>query len=185
MRRRLCSSIVAVAAAFSFIAGPALADVVATHGGNGLAVTINDVAANVHFDFDPNGCDSNIPCLVITAGNGMIGATVSADGDCKAQSSAQVGSIQCPAAGVPSITFLFKNGGTWAAYAGGGGQHAHPCSPVPVTVQTGPDGGMVSVDSWNGYPETVICDSPKTMFTGIEADAADTVRGSCSSIVRH
>jgi hypothetical protein len=93
--------------------------------------------------------------------------------------------ILCPAAAASSITFLFKKGGSWSAYGGGGGQHTGPCSPVPVTVQTGPDGLTVVVTSWDGCPETVICDSPATMFTAVEADAADTIRGTCSSIVRH
>ncbi|MFZ0394480.1 MAG: hypothetical protein WCF17_19235 [Terracidiphilus sp.] len=54
-----------------------------------------------------------------------------------------------------------------------------------MTIKTRPDGGMVSVNSWNGCTETVICDSPASMFTVVEADAADVIRGTCSSIVRH
>jgi hypothetical protein len=188
MQHRRCSSIVALAAAFAFVASPVLADGVdVTESASGLVVTISTEAANIHFDFVPEGCDGHTPCLLIGAGVGTGGTPVSASGNCTARQGGDMApsGIECPAAAASSITFVFKKGGTWSAYEGGGGQHTGPCSPVPVTVQTGPDGLAVVVTSWDGCPETVICDSPKTMFTAVEADAADTIRGTCSSIVRH
>jgi len=72
---------------------------------------------------------------------------------------------------------------TWSAYAAGGGEHAGgPCSPAPVIVATGSGGGAMSVD---GCAETVICNSPASEFTAAEVDAADTLRGTCSSVVKH
>jgi len=189
MQYRRCSSIVALASAFAFVASPALADggVDVTESAGGLVVTISAEAANIHFDFVPEGCaDGHTPCLMIGAGVGTGGIPVSASGSCTAQQGGDMAAsgIECPAT-TSSITFIFKKGGTWSAYEGGGGQHTGPCSPVPVTVQTGPGGPAVVVTSWDGCPETVICDSPKTVFAAVEADAADTIRGTCSSIVRH
>ena len=188
MQYRRCSSIVALAAAFTFVASPALADGVdVTESAGGLVVTISTEAANIHFDYVPAGCNASVPCLVINAGVGMNGTPVSASGSCIAQQGGETApsAIMCPASAASSITFVFKKGGTWSAYEGGGGQHTGPCSPVPVTVQTGPDGPAVVVTSWDGCPETVICDSPATVLAAVEADAADTIRGTCSSIVRH
>jgi hypothetical protein len=180
----------ALAAMVAFAAGPALADVSVTRGsGNGLVATIDGPATNVHFTYTLAGCTSiKVPCYRITAGYGSTGTPVSAAaGGCTAQSADSPPSvIECPAAGVISILFLFKGGGTWAAYEGGGGQHsAGPCSPAPVTVETGPPGPIVSVESWNACTETVICSSTVGVLTGVDADAGDTVRGPCFSIVRH
>jgi hypothetical protein len=117
----------------------------------------------------------------------MAGVPVSAGGGCKAQQGNETtpSAIQCPVSAVSSVAFLFKKGGGWSAYAGGGGQHAGGCSPVPVTVRSGPDGLTVSINSWNGCKETIYCDSPASMFVAVEADADDVINGKCSSVVRH
>jgi len=188
MQHRRWSFSVALAAAFALVASPVLADGVdVTESAGGLVVTISTEADNIHFDFVPEGCDDgHTPCLTIGSFVGTGGIPVSASGSCTAQQGGDMAAsgIECPAT-TSSITFIFKKGGTWSAYEGGGGQHTGPCSPVPVTVQTGPGGPAVVVTSWDGCPETVICDSPKTVFAAVEADAADTIRGTCSSIVRH
>ncbi len=192
--RRLCSPFVvcaALVAALTLTAVPALASdgvEVTKAGGGELVVTISTEAANVHFNYNPSGCGSNVPCMEITAGQGMVGTPVSANGGCEAKvgNAYTPSAIVCPASGVSSVTFAFKNGGTWSAYAGGGGQHAGgPCSPVPVTVKTGPGGGAISVNAWNGCPESVVCDSPPSVFSAVESDAADMIKGKCSSMLRH
>jgi hypothetical protein len=191
MRRAQVCAFLAAVAAVAFAAGPALAadgvDVGLGSGGE-LLVTVNTEAANVHFTFNPVGCGSNVPCYEITAGQGMVGTPVTAAGNCQPQmgNGYAPSAIQCPAAGVNAVTFVFKNGGTWSAYAGGGGEHAGgPCAPALVTVQTGPGGPTVSVNSWDGCPETVICNSPAAVIAAAEVDAADTVRGTCSALIRH
>ena len=179
----------ALAAALVLAPVAAFADNDVTAGkssGGELLVTVNAEAANVHFTFNPVGCGANTPCYEITAGNGMVGVPVQAGGDCKAQTGQGQSGIECPAAGVNSIRFVFKAGGTWSSYAGSGGEHAGgPCSPAPVTVETGSGGGAMSVNAWNGCTETVICNSPASEFTAAEVDAADTLRGTCSSVVKH
>jgi hypothetical protein len=181
------SGFVASVAVLALAAAPALADGVdAALDSGGLLITVSTEAANVHFSYHLS-CADNAPCYEINAGVGPTGTPVTAGGGCKAQMGNELtpSVIQCPVAGINAITFVFKNGGTWAAYEGGGGQHAAgPCSPVPVTVETGP-GPMTSVDSWDGCPETVICNGSGSAFTGAEVDAADTLRGTCSSVVRH
>lgn len=179
----------ATVAALALAAGPALAaDGVDVSRGsdNGLLVTVN-TDANVRFTFNPVGCGlAHVPCYEITAGNGTVGVPVQAGGNCGAQTDPEQSAIQCPAEGVSAITFVFKAGGTWSAYTGGGGEHAGgPCSPAPVTVQTGSGGDTVSVSAWDGCPETVICNSPASELTTAEVDAADTLRGTCSSVIRH
>jgi hypothetical protein len=156
--------------------------------GGDLQVTIEAEAANVHFTYDEKGCDADVPCLHIDAGQSTAGVPVSAGGPCvaRAGSDDRISTIDCKAQGVTSITFLFKKGGGWASYQGNGGEHAGgPCSPVPVTVYTGPDGGVVSVAAWNGCADTIVCDSPAGMMTGVEADASDVIRGTCVSVIRH
>jgi hypothetical protein len=191
MRRLLLQAIRlgTLAAVFTLFAHPVFAQgVVVSQTGSDLLVTISAEAANIAFTFTLNGCDNNVPCFQIGAGTGMVGIPVSAGAGCKAKmgNAFTPSGIECPASGIGSITFQFMKGGTWAAYAGGGGQHAGgPCSPAPVTIKTGPDGGMVSVNSWNGCKETVICNSPASMFTAVEADNADEIRGTCSSVIRH
>jgi len=179
----------ALAAVFTLFTRAVLAQgVVVSQVGPDLLVTISAEAANIVFTFSQNGCDNNIPCFEIGAGQGMAGVPVSAGGGCQAKmgNAYTPSGIECPASGIGSITFQFMKGGTWAAYAGGGGQHTGgPCSPAPVTIKTGADGEVVSVNSWNGCKETVICNSPASMFTAVEADNADEIRGTCSSIVRH
>ncbi|HXQ45644.1 MAG TPA: hypothetical protein VN806_03460 [Caulobacteraceae bacterium] len=192
MRRQAFTGIVlATIGALALAAGPALAaDGVDVSRGsdNGLVVTVYTEAANVHFSFNPVGCGSNIPCYEITAGTGMVGTPVTAGGGCNAQNGNGYtpSAVVCPAEGVSSITFVFKAGGTWSSYAGSGGEHASgPRSPAPVTVQTGSGGGAMSVNSWNGCHETVICNSSAAEFTAAEVDAADTLRGTCSSVIKH
>ncbi len=179
----------ALAAVFTLFTHAVLAQgVVVSKAGPDLLVTVNTEAANIVFTFTLNGCDNNVSCFQIGAGVGMVGIPVSAGAGCQAKmgNAYTPSGIECPASGIGTITFQFTKGGTWAAYAGGGGQHAGgPCSPASVTIKTGPDGGMVSVNSWNGCKETVICDSPTSMFTAVEADNADEIRGKCSAIVRH
>jgi hypothetical protein len=187
------ASVAAVAAAFALVAGQAMAEdgVVVTQGsGNDLLVTVYTEAANVHFEYTPGGvcAGTNAPCYEIDASTGPVGIPVTASGPCVAEpgSGYSPSVIKCKADGVTAITFQFKKGGTWAGYSGGGGQHARgPCSPAPVTIKTGPDGGAMSVNAWNGCTENVICDSPPSMFTGVEADASDVIRGHCASVIRH
>ncbi len=76
------------------------------------------------------------------------------------------------------------NGGTWSAYHGGGGQHTGTvCSPARVIVKTG--AGSNAIDTWDGCHEVILCDSGKTGFAGVEADADDDIHGTCNSVVKH
>jgi hypothetical protein len=189
-RQSLAGTFLAVFAALALAAGPALADDgvdVSRGADNGLLVTVKADGAQVHFSFNPSGCGSNIPCYEITAGMGMVGTPVTAPGGCNAQSNGMgPSSVQCPAQGVTSITFAFKASGNWSSYAGSGGEHASgPCSPAPVTVETGSGSGGLAINAWNGCPDTVVCDSPASKVTGVEVDAADTVRGTCTSVIKH
>ncbi|MGA9782890.1 MAG: hypothetical protein WBQ52_12085 [Terracidiphilus sp.] len=111
----------ALAAVFALFTRAGLAQGVAvSQSGSNLLVTISTEAANIGFTFTMNGCDKNIPCLVINAGVGMTGLPVSG---CLAKmgNAYTPSAIECPASGVGSITFQFMKGGSWAAYSGGGG----------------------------------------------------------------
>jgi hypothetical protein len=180
-------TLLALAAAFVLLAGSAPADpigVVVNHDADGLIVTVNTEAANVHFTYSEN-CANNQPCYTIDAGQGMVGIPASAT-SCvvKQGSDSTPTSIQCPASGVGSIQFKLVNGGTWSAYQGGGGQHAGtPCSPAHVIVTTGT--GANAVNAWDGCNEVVHCNSVTGAFTAVEVDASDSVTGKCTSIVKH
>jgi hypothetical protein len=182
---------VGMIAASALLVGAARADdegVSVQSGQGGLLVAIGSEAANVHFDYALHGCKQNIPCLVVWAGIGLAGVPMSAGGGCHVSrnSDSTPGAIECPAAGVGAITFRFKKGGSWSAYQGGGGQHAGGvCSPAAVTVETGPDGSAVQVNAWNGCPEAIVCNSPPSVFTAVEADASDEIRGTCKSVILH
>ncbi len=162
--------------------------VVVDRDASGLIVTVNFEAANIHFTYRDKGesrCPNDQPCYVIDAGQGMTGIPASAPA-CKVENGNDFTPtfIFCPAAGVGAVSFKFVNGGTWAAYAGGGGQHAEgPCAPAKVLVKTG--AGSNSVESWNGCHETVYCDTGKDGFAGVDADSSDEINGKCTSIIRH
>ncbi len=148
-----------------------------------LIVTVNTAAANVHFTYS-TGCANNKPCYMIDVGQGASGVTASARSCTVAGNQYTPTVIQCPPSGFQSIQFKLLNGGTWSAYAGGGGQHiGGPCSPASVTIVTG--SGMNSVNTWDGCRETIYCDTGASGFAGVEVDAMDTVRGHCNSVVKH
>lgn len=183
-RMRLVGVLVVVFAMFALLARSALADqgVVVAQSGSALTVTVYTEAANIHFGYNTTACPGEKPCYTITAGQGMVGIPVS--GSCNVQpgNAYTPSAVQCPAQSIGAITFIFRNGGSWAAYQGGGGQHSgEPCAPAAATIRTG--GQMTSVTSWDGCHETVICITGG--FSGVEADASDTIRGNCTSVVRH
>jgi hypothetical protein len=159
--------------------------VVVDRDATGLLVTVNAEAANVHFTYQEKGCDKEQPCYVINAGQGMAGISASAPA-CKVENGndSTPTTISCLATGVGAVSFKLVKGGTWAAYEGGGGQHAGgPCAPAKVLVKTGE--GSNSVDSWNGCHEIVYCDTGNSGFAGVEADSSDEISGKCNSTVRH
>ncbi|HLI65999.1 MAG TPA: hypothetical protein VKU90_06510 [Caulobacteraceae bacterium] len=179
MQRMRLKMLLAVAGALAFAAGPVLADVQASHVADGVTVTVDTEGATIHFDYVEQGCDSGIPCLEVDATMGVGPLPVSASG-----CAAKPGVILCPAAGIKSITFIFKKSGGWSAYHGGGGQHASgPCSPAAVNVEAGANGGVGTINAWNGCPETVVCKSGG--MVAVEGDAIDAISGPCLNVVRH
>lgn len=159
--------------------------VVVDRDATGLMVTVNAEAANIHFTYEEKGCDKEKPCYVINAGQGMTGISASAPA-CKVENGNDFTptTISCLATDVGAVSFKLVKGGTWAAYEGGGGQHAGgPCAPAKVLVKTG--SGANSVDSWNGCHEIVYCDTGNSGFAGVEADSSDEINGKCNSTVRH
>jgi hypothetical protein len=184
---KLTFALVAVAAAFLLLGRTAPADPIGIrvdNDANGLVVTVNTEAANVHFSYDEK-CDGGAPCYTITAGQGMVGIPASSSGCVVKQGNGSTPTaIQCPANGVGSVQFKLVNGGTWGAYAGGGGQHAGTvCSPARVIITSGK--GANSIDTWDGCHEVVNCNATPGAFTGVEVDASDDVHGTCTSVVKH
>lgn len=184
------SSVLCAVLAMAALTAPGAAapgqGVVVGESGDGLTVTVMEDAANVHFTYAEQGCPNQKPCLMITAGAGMQGIPATSSAACTAQvgNAYTPSAIQCPAQGIASISFIFRNGGTFSAYAGGGGQHAGgPCSPVALMVKTG--GPVTSVNLWNGCHDTVYCDSAPSEFSAAEVDATDVVRGKCTSVIKH
>lgn len=177
----------AAAGAFVLLVRSAPADpigIVVDRNGDGLVVTVNAEAANVHFSYDQS-CANSKPCYSIEAGQGMVGIPGSAP-SCTLQpgNGYTPTGIQCPADGIGSIQFKLVKGGTWSAYAGGGGQHAGgPCSPARVIVTTG--AGANSVNSWDGCHEVVQCNTAAGALAMVEADGTDDITGKCTSIVKH
>ncbi len=160
--------------------------IVVGQSGDGFTVNVMEDSANVHFTYVEQCAPDKAPCLMITAGVGMQGIPATPGPTCKAQvgNAYTPSAIQCPAQGVSSITFIFRNGGTFSSYQGGGGQHTGaPCSPVALLVKTG--GPVTSVNVWNGCHDTVYCDSAPGEFSAAEVDATDVVRGKCTSVIRH
>jgi len=177
--------IVAIAAAFVLLARSAQADpigVVVDNTGDGIVVTVNTEAANIHFTYAEQ-CDGGKPCYQIEAGQGMVGISASARA-CKVNpgNGYTPTGIECPV-GAGSITFKLTNGGTWSAYEGGGGQHTGPCSPARVIVTTGK--GANSINTWNGCHEVVQCNTAAGALAMVEADANDDVTGKCTSVIKH
>ncbi len=158
--------------------------IVVDHDVNGIVVTVNTEAATIHFSYDQSCADAK-PCYTIDASQGMVGISASASSCAVRNGDGYTPtSIQCPPEGVGSIQFKLVNGGTWSAYAGGGGQHAGTtCSPARVIVTTGK--GATSVESWDGCHEIVQCSSVKGAFAAVDADASDDITGKCASIVKH
>ena len=158
--------------------------IVVDRDASGLVVTVNAEAANVHFTYNET-CDNGKPCYLIDAGLGMVGIPASAPA-CRVEDGNDFTPtrIYCPVTGVGAVSFKLVKGGTWAAYEGGGGQHAGgPCAPAKVLVKTG--AGANSIDSWNGCHEIVYCDTGNNGFAGIDADASDEINGKCNSVIRH
>lgn len=185
MKRMLAA--IAVAGALALLTNSAPADpigVVVDHNADGIVVTVNTEAANIHFSYDQSCADSK-PCYSIEAGQGMVGISASASSCTVKNGNAYTPTgIQCPPAGVGSIQLKFVNGGTWSAYAGGGGQHTGTsCSPARVIVTAGK--GATSIESWDGCHEIVQCGSVTGAFVGVDADASDDITGKCASIVKH
>ena len=179
-------AVAAVACALVLFARTASADpiaVVVDKDGSGLVVTVNVPGVNVHFSYDQS-CEDGKPCYSIEASQGMVGVAVSAP-SCKVDDGTAYTptGVQCPASAT-SIQFKLAAGGTWSAYAGGGGQHTGTtCSPARVIVTTGK--GANSVNSWDGCTETIHCDLGPGDFAGVEVDASDEIDGKCSSVVKH
>lgn len=189
MRRHSLSVVLFILAAlvsFALLARTAPADPtgVVVERANGLIVTVNTVGANVHFTYSTS-CASNKPCYMIEVGQGAGGGVTASAASCTVQGNQYTPTvIQCPPSGIQSIQFKLVNGGTWSAYAGGGGQHAGgPCSPANVMVTTG--SGSNSINTWDGCREVVYCDTGASGFAAVEADAIDTIRGHCNSIIKH
>ncbi len=191
MRRRWPLSVLVFLAAslsLALLGRSAPADpigVVVSRNDTGLVVTVNATAANIFFTYQASGCGGHEPCFVVNASQGPVGISASAPACAVQQGNASTPTgIECPATGVRGVQFKLVNGGTWSAYSGGGGQHAGTsCSPARVSVITG--SGANSVESWDGCNEVIFCDSGSRGFAGVDADAFDSIRGRCSSVVRH
>ena len=159
--------------------------IVVDRDATGLVVTVNAEAANIHFTYEEKGCDKEQPCYIINASQGMTGISASASA-CKVENGNDFTptKISCLASGVGAVSFKLVKGGTWAAYEGGGGQHAGgPCAPAKVLVKTG--SGANAIDAWNGCRETIYCDTGNSGFAGGDVDASDEVNGKCNSVIRH
>jgi hypothetical protein len=185
--RVIAVALLALAGAFVLLSRSAPADtsgVRVDNDADGLIVTVNTEAANVHFAYDER-CDSGEPCYTITVGQGMVGIPATSSGCTVKQGNAMTPTaIQCPAASVGSIQFKMLKGGTWSGYQGGGGMHTgEPCSPARVIVTTG--AGANSINAWDGCHEVINCNAVAGAFTGVEVDADDDVHGKCSSVVKH
>jgi hypothetical protein len=185
--RVIAVALLAFAGAFVLLARSAPADTTGVRVDNdadGITVTVNTEAANVHFTYNEQ-CDSGKPCYTINVGQGMVGIPATASScTVKQGNDATPTAIQCPSAGVGSVQIKLMHGGTFGAYQGGGGQHTGaPCSPANVIVTTGT--GANSIDTWDGCHEVINCNTAPGAFTGVEVDATDDVHGKCSSVVKH
>jgi hypothetical protein len=185
--RVIAVALLAFAGAFVLLSRSAPADTTGIRVDNdadGLIVTVNTEAANVHFTYVEK-CDSGQPCYTINASQGMVGIAATASACTVKQGNEMTPTaIQCPAASAGSVQFKMLHGGTWSAYQGGGGQHTGaPCSPARVIVTTG--SGANSVDAWDGCHEVINCNAAAGGFSGVEVDASDDVHGTCSSVVKH
>ena len=185
--RVIAVAVLAFAGAFVLLSRSAPADTTGIRVDNdadGLIVTVNTEAANVHFSYVEQ-CDGGKPCYTITAGQGMVGIPgTSSSCVVKQGNDSTPTAIQCPAAAVGSVQFKLVRGGTWSAYQGGGGQHAGaPCSPARVIVTTGSGANMIN--AWDGCHEVINCNAAAGGFSGVEVDATDDVHGTCSSVVKH
>ncbi len=189
-RRFLPNALAPVIAALCLVlqAAPVAAesnDVVISRNDSGYSVLVNALAANIHYTYEPaSQCELKVACFIVNASIGMSGIDATAPGGCKVdRGNAQTPTaVTCPAGG--AVSFKMARGGTWSAYAGGGGQHTGtPCSPERVIVRTG--SGANSIDTWDGCREAVFCDAAPSAFSGVEADGFDEIRGNCSSVVRH
>ena len=140
------------------------------------------------FEYDPtcanNAAYNGKPCYMFTAGQGMVGVPISSSA-CKAQmgSSGTPSAATCPATGVSGVTILLKHGGLLSIPDVKG----HPgtaCSPAPVLVKTGNGVNVVTLN--DGCHETLDCSSagPGSLASG-DVDAADTIKGRCTSLVKH
>ena len=184
---KLVLPLLAVACAFGLVSRSAPADpigVVVTNASEGIIVTVNTEAANIHFAYVQQ-CDSGKPCYEITAGQGMVGIPASAAAcQVKMGTASTPTAIQCPDNSPGSIQFNMTNGGTWSAYYGGAGQHAGTnCSPARVIVKTGR--GANSINTWDGCHEVVYCNSFSGAISAIESDASDDIHGNCTGVIKH
>jgi hypothetical protein len=183
-RHRAISSAATALAALTLVAGPALAanGVSVSQESTGLAFDIDFDQANITFSYNENGGRSNnVPSYEIVAVAGQAPVPLLSLGPCQVNQAGD--GLECPAAQILSLDFRFRQSGFWSGY-NGGGNHASPCAPAGVTVETGP-GKVVEINTWDGCPETVICSTARGSLIIVEADASDEVRGPCSSIQRH
>jgi hypothetical protein len=181
---RAISSAATALAALALAAGPALAagGVSVSQASAGLVVDISLDQAAIEFSYNEHGGSSgNVPSYEIVALVGQAPAPVLSTGPCQVNQAGD--GLECPAAQITTLDFKFTQSGTWNGY-NGGGNHASPCAPAAVTVETGP-GKVVEINTWDGCPETVICGTARGSLSIVEADASDVVRGPCSSIQRH
>jgi hypothetical protein len=150
-----------------------------------LEITGLAQGGNYTFEYDVQCAQfGNAPCYVVHAGQGMVGVPVDASG-CQSQmgNGYTPSAVECDASGVTGVTIVLKNGGQLAIQD----VASHPataCSPAPVLIKTGTGANVVAIN--DGCHETLDCSlTGKTGIAGGDVDAADTIQGGCTSVIKH
>jgi hypothetical protein len=157
---------------------------------NGIVVTATAQAVNMNFGYWPTCSQSSNPsyngkpCVVVNASQGMVGVPVTGPGcDVQIGNANTPSTVTCQAEGLSSVDIVLKNGGTIAIQP----VASHPgtaCSPAPVTIKTGSGANVLALN--DGCHETIDCSlTGSNGVAGGDVDATDTIRGTCSSIIRH
>ncbi|MGR4065423.1 MAG: hypothetical protein ACLQPV_08240 [Vulcanimicrobiaceae bacterium] len=150
-----------------------------------LEITGLAEGGNYGFEYDLQCAQfGNAPCYVFHAGQGMVGMPIEASG-CQSQmgNAYTPSAAECDASGVTAVTIYLKNGGQ----IGIPDVASHPataCSPAPVLIKTGTGANVVTLN--NGCHETLDCSlTGSAGMSGGDVDAADTIKGTCTSIIKH
>ena len=155
--------------------------------GSDHSLTVTGLAEGGNYGFEyVKQCAQfgNAPCYMIHAGQGMVGVPVDASG-CQSQmgNGYTPSAVECDAAGITAVTIFLKNGGEIGIQSVADNPST-ACSPAPVLIKTGAGANVLALN--NGCHETIDCSlTGKSGLAGGDVDAADTIKGGCSNLIKH